>query len=63
MEKRESRDTECWIAIQETPGLTDEASFFALSFLNTKAKQDIFLKMSPEQRRNWITWARINASG
>ncbi|XP_004305705.1 PREDICTED: uncharacterized protein At2g29880-like [Fragaria vesca subsp. vesca] len=59
MEKRESRDTECWIAIQETPGLTDEASFFALSFLNTKAKQDIFLKMSLDQRRNWITWARI----
>ncbi|KAL6181542.1 hypothetical protein ACLB2K_048197 [Fragaria x ananassa] len=53
MEKRESRDTECWIAIQETPGLIDEASFFALSFLNTKAKQDIFLKMSPDQLRTF----------
>ena len=59
MEKRESRETECWIAIQETLGLTEEACFMALNFLNTKAKQDIFLKMTPDQRRNWITWAQM----
>ena len=33
-----------------------------LNFLNTKAKQDIFLKMTPNHRRNWITWAQ-NAIG
>ena len=59
MEKRESRDSECWIAIQETPGLTKEACFDAVNLLNTKGKQDIFLKMSPDQRRDWINWAQM----
>lgn len=61
MEKRESTNSECWIAIQETPGLNNGAQFFALSFLNTKTKQDTFLKMSPDQRLDWITWAQRDA--
>ncbi|PRQ36767.1 hypothetical protein RchiOBHm_Chr4g0395221 [Rosa chinensis] len=59
MEKRESRESDLLDAMNETPGLTDEACFMALDLLNTKAKQDFFLKMTPEQRHNWITYKQM----
>ncbi|PRQ25238.1 putative Myb/SANT-like domain-containing protein [Rosa chinensis] len=59
MEKRESRESDLLDAMKETPGLTDEACFMALDLLNTKAKQDFFLKMTPEQRLNWITYKQM----
>ncbi|CAH9129222.1 unnamed protein product [Cuscuta epithymum] len=55
MEKRESREGDLLDAMKETPGLTNEDCFRALDLLNTKAKQDFFLKMTPEQRYHWIT--------
>ncbi|VFQ69725.1 unnamed protein product [Cuscuta campestris] len=54
MEKRESRESGLLDAMNETPGLTDDECFMALDLLNTKAKQDFFLKMTPEQRLSWI---------
>ncbi|CAH9128556.1 unnamed protein product [Cuscuta epithymum] len=50
MEKREARDNDLLDVMKETPGLTDEDCFKALDLLNTKAKQDFFLRMTPEQR-------------
>ncbi|CAH9071633.1 unnamed protein product [Cuscuta epithymum] len=54
MEKREARDNDLLDAMKETPGLTDEDCFKALDLLNTKAKQDFFLRMTPEQHYHWI---------
>jgi hypothetical protein len=60
MEKRESRDTECWDAIKETPGLSDETRYMALELLNTKALKDVFLNMTPEERFKWIEFKRMH---
>ncbi|RAL52478.1 hypothetical protein DM860_007335 [Cuscuta australis] len=49
MEKRESRESDLLDTMKETPGLTDDECFMALDLLNTKAKQDFFLKMTSEQ--------------
>ncbi|KAG5010085.1 hypothetical protein JHK87_018600 [Glycine soja] len=61
MEKREKdrdRDRELegiiWDVIKEIPNLDDITRFKTAELLNTKAKKDFFLKMSPEERSSWI---------
>ena len=54
MEKRESRDKECWDALMKTPNLDDETRYTAYELLNTKALKDLFLNMSKEQRFKWF---------
>lgn len=59
MEKRE-RDKEMkndvWGAIKEIPNLEDKTCFMIVDLLNTKAKEEFFLKMSPEGRLSWINF-------
>ncbi|GAU26488.1 hypothetical protein TSUD_294570 [Trifolium subterraneum] len=61
MEKREKdrdRDRELegiiWDVIKDIPNLNDITRFKTAELLNTKAKKDFFLKMSPEERSSWI---------
>lgn len=63
MEKREKdrdRDRELegiiWDVIKEIPNLDDITRFKTAELLNTKAKKDFFLKMSPEERSSWINF-------
>ncbi|KAG4974712.1 hypothetical protein JHK87_031533 [Glycine soja] len=63
MEKREKdrdRDRELegiiWDVIKEIPNLDDITRFKTTELLNTKAKKDFFLKMSPEERSSWINF-------
>ncbi|KAG5016300.1 hypothetical protein JHK85_022436 [Glycine max] len=63
MEKREKdrdRDRELegiiWDVIKEIPNLDDITRFKTVELLNTKAKKDFFLKMSPEERSSWINF-------
>ncbi|RZB56935.1 hypothetical protein D0Y65_045860 [Glycine soja] len=63
MEKREKdrdRDRELegiiWDVIKEIPNLDDITRFKTAELLNTKAKNDFFLKMSPEERSSWINF-------
>ncbi|CAL8988298.1 unnamed protein product [Prunus brigantina] len=56
MEKRErDRENSVWDAMNDVPNLDDNARFLAIELLNTKVKQDMFLKMSPEKRSSWIS--------
>ncbi|CAJ2653455.1 unnamed protein product [Trifolium pratense] len=61
MEKREKdrdRDRELegiiWDVIKDIPNLNDITRFKTAELLNTKAKKDFFLKMSPEECTSWI---------
>ncbi|GAU44199.1 hypothetical protein TSUD_373350 [Trifolium subterraneum] len=61
MEKREKdrdRDRELegiiWDVTKDIPNLNDITRFKTVELLNTKAKKDFFLKMSPEERSSWI---------
>ncbi|CAL9025899.1 unnamed protein product [Prunus brigantina] len=57
MEKRErDRENSIWDAMKDVPNLDDNARFLAIELLNTKVKQDMFLKMSPEERSSWISF-------
>jgi hypothetical protein len=54
MEKREKdRDRELegiiWDVIKDIPNLNDIMCFKKVELLNTKAKKDFFLKISPEE--------------
>lgn len=55
LEKKE-RDSSCWDAIKEIPNLDNQARYKAVELLNTKSKKDMFLKMTPEERSDWITY-------
>ena len=44
----------CWDAIKEIPHLDNRSRFKALKILNTRAKKIEFLKMTPEERADWI---------
>ncbi|TQE10335.1 hypothetical protein C1H46_004047 [Malus baccata] len=57
LEKRDKdreRQNSIWDAIMETPNLDEPAHYQAIALLDTKTKKDAFLKMSPEERSNWI---------
>ncbi|KAM5554532.1 hypothetical protein ABKV19_022765 [Rosa sericea] len=55
LEKRErKREYITWDAIKEIPNLEEAIRFKALELLDTQTKKDGFLKMSPEERANWI---------
>ncbi|KAL6273138.1 hypothetical protein ACE6H2_023830 [Prunus campanulata] len=57
MEKRErerDRERDIWDAIKEIPNLDDNTCFMAGELLSNKAKKDLFLKMSLEERSSWI---------
>ncbi|MCI25934.1 hypothetical protein A2U01_0047125, partial [Trifolium medium] len=61
MEKRENdrdRDRELegniWDVIKDIPNLNDITRFKTAELLNTKAKKDFFLKMTPEESSSWI---------
>ncbi|PRQ28921.1 hypothetical protein RchiOBHm_Chr5g0008231 [Rosa chinensis] len=55
LEKRErERQYTVWDAIKEIPNLDQGTRFTALDMIDTKTKKDAFLKMSPEERLNWI---------
>ncbi|KAM5588254.1 hypothetical protein ABKV19_006609 [Rosa sericea] len=55
LEKRErERQYTVWDAIKEIPNLDQVTRFTALDLIDTKTKKDAFLKMSPEERLNWI---------
>ncbi|KAF3432407.1 hypothetical protein FNV43_RR27147 [Rhamnella rubrinervis] len=50
----ESREVSCWDIMKEIPNLNQRARFKALKLLNTRAKRMDFLKMTPEERSDWI---------
>ncbi|KAF3455437.1 hypothetical protein FNV43_RR00064 [Rhamnella rubrinervis] len=52
----ESREVSCWDVIKEIPNLDQCASFKVLKLLNTRAKRMDFLKMTPEERSDWINF-------
>ena len=55
IEKRERmRKSNIWDAIKEIPNLDDNTRYTAGDLLNTKAKKDLFLKMSPKEHSSWI---------
>ncbi|CAL2265627.1 unnamed protein product [Prunus armeniaca] len=57
MEKRErdrDREMDIWDAIKEIPNLDDNTRYMAGELLSNKAKKDLFLKMSLEERSSWI---------
>ncbi|XP_021833155.1 uncharacterized protein At2g29880-like [Prunus avium] len=61
MEKRErdrerDRENGIWDAMKDVPNLDDNVRYKAVELLNTKVKQDMFLKMSPEERSSWISF-------
>ena len=45
-----------WDVIKEISNLDDITRFKTAELLNTKAKKDFFLKMSPEERSSWINF-------
>ncbi|KAL6495854.1 hypothetical protein OROGR_030417 [Orobanche gracilis] len=59
LEKRE-RDREAkgtiWSAIKEVPDLDNRTRYMAADFLDTNAKKELFLKMSIEERSDWIKY-------
>ncbi|KAL3614347.1 hypothetical protein CASFOL_042421 [Castilleja foliolosa] len=65
MEKRE-RDREAngtiWSAIKEVPDLDNRTRYMAADFLDTNAKKDLFLKMSIEERSDWIKCTMSHSS-
>ncbi|ONH94313.1 hypothetical protein PRUPE_7G010100 [Prunus persica] len=57
IEKRErERKSNIWDAIKEIPNLDDNTHYMAGDLLNTKAKKDLFLKMSLEEHSSWINF-------
>lgn len=46
----------CWDVIKEIPNLDNRARFKALKLLNTRVKKMEFLKMTPEERSEWINF-------
>ena len=50
----DTRDHSCWDAIKEIPDLDKYSRFKVLKLLNTRAKKIEFLKMTPEERFDWI---------
>ncbi|KAK1365831.1 Disease resistance protein [Heracleum sosnowskyi] len=55
LEKGEQERTyTAWDAIKEVPNLGEDIRLEAFNFLDTKTKKDGFLKMTPEERANWI---------
>lgn len=52
----ESREVSCWDVIKEIPNLDQCARFKALKLLNTRAKRMDFLRMTPEERSDWINF-------
>ncbi|CAL2265185.1 unnamed protein product [Prunus armeniaca] len=55
-DKEREQQSYMWDAIKETPNLDERARYEALSLLNTNTKKDAFLKMSPQERSNWISY-------
>ncbi|KAK1372571.1 hypothetical protein POM88_028764 [Heracleum sosnowskyi] len=47
-------DCSCWDLIKDLPDLDQLARFKALKLLNTRAKKMEFMKMTPEERYDWI---------
>ncbi|XP_042441473.1 uncharacterized protein At2g29880-like [Zingiber officinale] len=47
-------DDNCWDAIKEVLNLDNHTSYKALDWLNTRAKKVTFLKMTIEERLEWI---------
>lgn len=47
-----------WDAIKEIPNLSEDIRLEAFNLLDTKTKNDGFLKMTPEERANWINLMR-----
>lgn len=43
-----------WDAIKEVPNLSEDVRLEAFNLLDTKTKKDGFLRMTPEERANWI---------
>lgn len=57
LEKRErERGYTTWDAIKEIPNLDEDIRLKAFDLLDTKSKKDGFLKMTVEERANWITY-------
>lgn len=55
LQKRESeRMYTVWDAIKEVPNLSEDVRLEAFNLLDTKTKKDGFLRMTPEERANWI---------
>ncbi|ONI28201.1 hypothetical protein PRUPE_1G130600 [Prunus persica] len=54
--KKREQQSYMWDAIKETLNLDERACYKALSLLNTNTKKDAFLKMSYEERSNWISY-------
>ncbi|KAK3205313.1 hypothetical protein Dsin_019359 [Dipteronia sinensis] len=59
MEKRErdreiEKRTTIWDALKDIPDLDDTTRFRTIELLNTKTKNDIFFKMTLEERSAWI---------
>lgn len=46
----------CWDLIKDIPNLDKRARYKALRLLNTRAKKIEFVKMTPEERFEWITF-------
>ncbi|KAI5354964.1 hypothetical protein L3X38_007859 [Prunus dulcis] len=55
-EKEREQQSYMWDAIKETPNLDEHARYKVLSLLHSNTKKDAFLKMSPEERSNWISY-------
>ncbi|KAM7483020.1 hypothetical protein LguiB_007603 [Lonicera macranthoides] len=53
---KRSRSDNIWDVIKEIPNLDDNTRYMACDLLNTKAKKDLFLKMSLEERSSWINF-------
>ncbi|XP_073147701.1 uncharacterized protein At2g29880-like [Henckelia pumila] len=49
-------DDNCWDAIKEVPDLENRTQFIVLDLLNTRAKKMVFLKMTIEERLEWIKY-------
>ena len=57
MEKREKERQSCILdAIKETPNLDERSRYKVVALLTNKTKKEAFLKMSSEERSNWITY-------
>ncbi|KAH6763661.1 hypothetical protein C2S51_014910 [Perilla frutescens var. frutescens] len=57
LEKRErERSYTTWDAIKEIPNLDEYIRLKAFDLLDTKPKKDNFLKMTIEERANWIAY-------
>ncbi|EEF47881.1 hypothetical protein RCOM_1667380 [Ricinus communis] len=52
----DSSEHGCWNLIKETPNLDKRARLKAFKLLNTRIKKIEFLKMTPEERYEWITY-------